>query len=244
MSWHCLPELAEDCSERTCSDGGPSAPWKKSRTAEKCCSDANGTVCFPCSQSGTTSEHSTADRGVELWMSSLRGSRASRSRPQEENAGPTTKEICGQTLSESFAKWDRDGACWRTYQRCLLTNTLIPFSETWPRAGLIADGIAFRRPRSVPESFVTEFGLLHPPERWTSPTASIRGVSRDLRQRSDGGMRTLQSDLATMGERGPENPEWTEWLMGFPIGWTDVCRLEMPKFQQWCEQHGISCREQ
>jgi hypothetical protein len=21
---------------------------------------------------------------------------------------------------------------------------------------------------------------------------------------------------------GPPNPEWVEWLMGFPVGWTDL----------------------
>lgn len=24
------------------------------------------------------------------------------------------------------------------------------------------------------------------------------------------------------GESGPLNPDWVEWLMGFPIGWTDL----------------------
>jgi hypothetical protein len=37
---------------------------------------------------------------------------------------------------------------------------------------------------------------------------------------------------------GSLNPEWTEWLMGWPIGWTDLKPLEMDKFQQWCRSHG------
>lgn len=27
---------------------------------------------------------------------------------------------------------------------------------------------------------------------------------------------------------GPANPEWIEWLMGFPTGWTDVDPSAMP----------------
>jgi hypothetical protein len=34
------------------------------------------------------------------------------------------------------------------------------------------------------------------------------------------------------------NPTWVEWLMGWPLGWTDLKPLEMDKFQQWQQQHG------
>jgi DNA (cytosine-5)-methyltransferase 1 len=36
------------------------------------------------------------------------------------------------------------------------------------------------------------------------------------------------------------NPNWTEWLMAFTVGWTDLNVLEMHKFQQWLFSHGIS----
>jgi len=34
------------------------------------------------------------------------------------------------------------------------------------------------------------------------------------------------------------NPAWVEWLMGWPLGWTDLQPLEMAKFRQWCALHG------
>jgi len=37
---------------------------------------------------------------------------------------------------------------------------------------------------------------------------------------------------------GKLNPTWVEWLMGWPLGWTDLKPLAMDKFQQWLEQHG------
>jgi hypothetical protein len=37
---------------------------------------------------------------------------------------------------------------------------------------------------------------------------------------------------------GKLNPPWVEWLMGWPIGWTDLKPLEMDKFQQWRRSHG------
>ena len=34
------------------------------------------------------------------------------------------------------------------------------------------------------------------------------------------------------------NPTWVEWLMGWPLGWTDLNPLETDKFQQWQNSHG------
>jgi len=39
---------------------------------------------------------------------------------------------------------------------------------------------------------------------------------------------------------GQLNPTWVEWLMGWPLGWTDLKPLAKDKFRQWLEQHG-SC---
>ena len=37
---------------------------------------------------------------------------------------------------------------------------------------------------------------------------------------------------------GQLNPTWVEWLMGWPLGWTDLKPLAMGKYQQWLRQHG------
>lgn len=37
---------------------------------------------------------------------------------------------------------------------------------------------------------------------------------------------------------GPLNPPWVEWLMGWPIGWTDLNAPATDSFQQWCASHG------
>jgi len=37
---------------------------------------------------------------------------------------------------------------------------------------------------------------------------------------------------------GALNPPWVEWLMGWPIGWTDLQPLAMDKFQAWRNSHG------
>jgi len=37
---------------------------------------------------------------------------------------------------------------------------------------------------------------------------------------------------------GALNPLWVEWLMGWPLGWTDLNPLETARFQSWLQQHG------
>lgn len=39
---------------------------------------------------------------------------------------------------------------------------------------------------------------------------------------------------------GKLNPTWVEWLMGWPLGWTDCDALATDKFQSWQQQHGMS----
>ena len=37
---------------------------------------------------------------------------------------------------------------------------------------------------------------------------------------------------------GQLNPTWVEWLMGFPLGWTDLQPLATDRFRRWLERHG------
>jgi hypothetical protein len=37
---------------------------------------------------------------------------------------------------------------------------------------------------------------------------------------------------------GSLNPTWVEWLMGWPLGWTDLKPLETDKFRLWLNLHG------
>ena len=46
-----------------------------------------------------------------------------------------------------------------------------------------------------------------------------------------GGIETLPTKTARL------NPNWVEWLMGWPIGWTDLKPLGMDKFRLWWQQH-------
>jgi hypothetical protein len=62
----------------------------------------------------------------------------------------------------------------------------------------------------------------------STPTATRRGSYRNGRVNKKGGCRNLSEDLAALGDHGELNPPWVEWLMGFPIGHTELSPSETP----------------
>jgi hypothetical protein len=48
---------------------------------------------------------------------------------------------------------------------------------------------------------------------------------------------SLPDYLASIGQRGRMNPEFREWLMGWPLGWTGLKPLETARFHEWLRQH-------
>jgi len=47
-----------------------------------------------------------------------------------------------------------------------------------------------------------------------------------------------EARLMGAGNGGQLNPPWVEWLMGWPIGFTDLKPLEMDKCHCARQQHG------
>ena len=58
---------------------------------------------------------------------------------------------------------------------------------------------------------------------WPTPKASPSGPDFARMNRPESGGDDLPTAIARQNP-GPLNPEWVEWLMGFPIGWTDLER--------------------
>jgi hypothetical protein len=68
------------------------------------------------------------------------------------------------------------------------------------------------------------------------PTPTVQDAKNNGAQaQQERNMRPLNAVIG-----GSLNPEWVEWLMGWPGGWTDLAASAMDKFPQWCASHGIS----
>lgn len=257
MSWHYSQALVEAFSAGTSSDGGRFAPSKSRSILVQFCSHGKTTACFPRSRFGTISVHLTDDRGEELltWFRAASLVRIS-AQPEKERASPVNAPGSGARWRASSARYDRGSSSWKTHL-CLWEEDLKPSSLTLPRWGMMRGGELWER--TTPELLTEETGFGE--EQWPTPRATdgshggrvtprksknggnlIEAVSMNMfptptANRRDG----LQSHgVNVIG--GQLNPEWVEWLMGWPIGWTDLKPLGMDKFQQWRRSHGV-CSE-
>jgi len=68
----------------------------------------------------------------------------------------------------------------------------------------------------------------HNAKEFDSPSEAERHTP-SLCHQARGGDKTLPKFL---------NPAWVEWLMAWPLGWTDLKPLETDKFQAWRHSHG------
>jgi hypothetical protein len=75
-------------------------------------------------------------------------------------------------------------------------------------------------------------GLVAEVNSWPTPTASSWGNegSRMMLDKkiAEGSITQEDKRAMTAGNGGKLNPTWVEWLMGFPLGWTDLEDSETP----------------
>jgi len=141
---------------------------------------------------------------------------------------PALDLVSGMSFSDSFAHFDPVGSLWRTSQLCF-SGELTPFSETWPDSGSMQSGRVSARAAWVRHMCDDECSL------WPTPTASMdgRGFGIPLHARSGRYKRStvlrVQELVTVNGWR--IHPHFTETLMGFPLGWTEIEGSAMPSRQ-------------
>ena len=238
MSWHFSRALVAAYSADTSSAGAPSAPSSGSHTHALYCAPDRMKVFSRLSRFGTTCGPLTDDLGAGVLTWCLEASLAKTSAQPAKALESTESEAeCGRTWRESFARWDHASSLWRTPQ-CSLLAGLDVFSETWPRWGMMRGG---------------ECSVLSMPAHLTSGTASglwPTPIKSDCQVRRPSVGWKGESDLPSVvwrmngGDQNPSkfpvklNPAWTEWLMGWPLGWTNLKPLGTDKFQAWRRLHG------
>jgi hypothetical protein len=77
---------------------------------------------------------------------------------------------------------------------------------------------------------------------WLTPQANedAAGTPNGNMQKMLGNHPLIRGTTPEQWKSGTLNPMWIEWLMGFPLGWTDCDASAMPRFQQWQHSHGVS----
>ena len=227
--------------------------------------------------SGTTLAPSTADAGVDAWISSLRASRASRSASPDSNGESRTSATCGRTLPGSLARYALRGYCSKTSPVSQQPSLLMDEAPSKRSATTFKSwvsrsrGMSSQRQRWGQAIFASESSL---PGDWPTPNTPSGGPNTkstathtgglDLdgavlmwptpdagvrtgfnRSKSEGATnRPLLAEAAGMwasslpgdspnehgapcsrsGQTSPRqlNPLFVEWLMGWPLGWTQA----------------------
>lgn len=263
MSWLFSRALVEEFSEATCSAGEPSAPLSVMPTQHKFWHKGKTIESYDLSRFGLTCVPLTEDHGAGLLTSFLAAFHARTSASQAaETASTGSEAACGQRWPGLLAKYDHGSCSWKTAQPSLLGGS-DEFSETWPRSGMTRTGMSYLRRTLELRTYANGCGLWPTPvasdtgsrstkynqggtplslavKLWPTPTA---GNSKSGGYLAEWGGSRSREKMASMAPEsdmfGPLNPEWVEWLMGWPIGWTDLRPLEMDRFREWQQQHGI-----
>ena len=316
MSYIYLQEQGEESLAENFQDIPAYVLSKLNLTQDRCCSKGNETESCQNSQSGMISEHSMENHGEERSISFAEDFLA-RTFPQLEKELESRANALGygEKWPGWLAKYDQDLSLWKTPQ-CSLLEDYIEFSETWPKWGMMRDGVCWELTTSVRRIEERESGFsrmiptptcsdvftsnlkstqqkpdtMHsvslaqlcekmPEKMWPTPTACMcKGSSENALTRKDGTSRIndrldhkifsimleqkqsfptptvsdrFNANPGHDNERGylrmevhPQsaksmtaselnqtngqlNPDWVEWLMGWPIGWTKTEPIEL-----------------
>ena len=111
--------------------------------------------------------------------------------------------------------------------RMLPLKPLIGQQKTANRLAIKPKSALFPRQTWVLTTFGKDTGFLH------TPTCTSNYAAKSMQKHAN-----CRIFVRVFGK--DRNPANAEWLMGWPIGWTDSSPLATDKFQRWQQRHGRS----
>lgn len=153
---------------------------------------------------------------------------------QESNQG------YGNIWRELLMKYDQDMSLLKTHL-CLWEEVLQVSSVILPAWGMMQDGVFLERMILVDSISGKGAGYWPTPLKNEGPGSQHMKLTDAVAIQE--GYKPRYYQLTGMEGReaftGKVNPNWVEWLMGWPVGWTDdLHELGMDKFLLWQQQHG------
>jgi len=261
MSWLYSQVLVEAFLEDTSLDGEQCVQSSGSNTPQAYCAPDKMTGFSRLSRFGMTYKPLTVSRGEDLLTLYLEDSRARTSQqPVKVQELEDSDQECGHIWQESSEKWTQLSLLSKTPQ-CSEQEDLALSSMTLTRWGSMQSGVV--SPLQPLELTTKETGS----GLWASPNArdwKDSGASQGKRKSPNLGTqvhwptpRTAgmcggsgswdllnknttveEARLMGAGNGGKLNPTWVEWIMGWPLGWTDLKPLVTDKSHCVQQQHG------
>lgn len=258
MSWHYLQVQEEASWEENSLDGAPDALLRLIPTHDRYCSPDSETDTWKRSRSGTTSAHSTAAHGEEQ-LTLFPGDSPVRTSVQQVSVKdlPAKVQAFGLKCSESLGRFSLV-LCSRKTRRTCVPMALAPSSKDLPAWGMTADGACWEFGTRAARTDATGCGFLPTPtaagnkfcpsmqrlpkhrkllefvgEYLPTPTAKLYHSNKGG---AAGRVGKTRYSLETI--IGGTWIAFREWMMGWPIGWTEPEPLETDRFQSWLQWHG------
>lgn len=225
MSYTFLAERGVESWAACFSDIPASVLSRLNLTADKSCSSGSETASSRSSQSGMTSEPLTGDHGAG---SLTLCAEASRVRTLAQPAVGLVLRVpvlgYGPSSHEPFAIYDHDSRLLKTRQTLLFEDSTESLTIL-PEWGTMHAGECFLLAPLVLHTCAADCSF------WPTPRASDRD--------NCGGSNARKCALRAGTYVGrAQNPQLSEWLMGWPTDHTDLKPLAMDRFQQWLRSHG------
>jgi hypothetical protein len=179
------------------------------------------TVACDLSRYGMTSEPLTVERGAALWTSFLAVFHAKST--AEHLEGAAWRKTSGRSSCGSWQMSLQGLSLPRTSPGKPLTRQPMTLRRwvTPPTA------LPFPRRTWVATTFGSDIGLLH------TPTHTANYACASMQKWPN-----CREFVRVFGKPTPTNHEW---LMAWPIGWTDLRPLAMDKFHAWRSLHSAPC---
>ena len=268
MSWLYSRALVEEYLGEAFSDGELFAPSNMNPMPQAYLSPDRMMDFSRPSRFGMTFAPLTASLGAELLTWFLEGFHARTSAQQAEASASTESAAdFGRKWHALSVKFDRLTSSWKIHHS-LFPEDLSESSVILPRWGLMRDGELLElmtlalptkgkdaglwRTPGAQDGMRGAYGSAETmnkrlakggqlslanqvkhPHLWPTPIAT-NTKAHHMRGSENGKKREARS----YGETGQLNPTWVEWLMGWPLGWTDLRPLEMDKFRNAPQKHG------
>ncbi len=253
MAWIYAPAAAL-VARRSQTSAKRSATSKITNTAK----DFFATECKPDilmkPQFGTISKHSKEVSGLASWISYLVESRASHTPPQEICLESQINENFPITSVNLWKTYDQESRCWKMSQITSIRGSRTPLVK-WPNSGIAVNGMCYQLIRKEPRIYAKDSGLSVIQSEILKDYLNYKLTSLEAMKKLNTGKRPLclfqtpncrdahnVAGKAQLKRTSPSmstilggrvNPEFQEWLMGLPLGWTDLNVLEMPGFLKW-----------
>lgn len=251
----CSPEQEAESLQTYCSDIDLLAQSKSKVIPEKFCLHGSLTESYLDSLFGmtlplselTTQTPGTISSGLKKedrnspFVAGSRSCARTSARQVAASESTARKVDCGQKWLELWAKYDHLSSSWKTAQ-CSLFEDLERSLVIWPTWGMAHDGACFQHAPLVRHTHGKDCFYWHTPtanDCKPAGQAEMREVEKWLKGAAikNTYIRLRSLLAARCGRREPPNPPFLEWLMGWPIGWTEVAPLAMDKYQLWQQQH-------